>query len=350
MRDSLYARLEGTSVTDTPAPDVAALAALHVAQRVPDPAHIAKLPKPTRKTNEKARCNECGGWHGMPAVHLDYCGHAEVTDILLAADPLWTWEPLSVGPDGTPVVIFRDGTAVMWIRLTVHGHTRPGVGTAPAGKDELEKELIGDALRNAAMRFGVGTSLWSKAEGVERQVEADLPVLASRDHLAAIEAALAGLKDDARGEVKGWWTQQGFPPLRSGRLTEPQAETILDHFDGIARSVAADGPPEPATDDGPPDGLGAPESGTGASEDGIPSSPPAGDVAGWLIARAAAMNAVSLRASLRAGGGKAPAGGIEVLRQAWAIDQMEQLARGTCWAVGGGAVEVEGLAFIRGES
>jgi hypothetical protein len=53
----------------------------------------------------------------------------------------------------------------MWIRLTVCGVTRLGYGH-PDGKKggDAIKELIGDALRNAAMRFGAALDLWHKGE------------------------------------------------------------------------------------------------------------------------------------------------------------------------------------------
>lgn len=47
---------------------------------------IGKLPKPTKADNPKGECRECGGWHGLPAVHLDYVGHAAATDRLLSVD------------------------------------------------------------------------------------------------------------------------------------------------------------------------------------------------------------------------------------------------------------------------
>jgi hypothetical protein len=50
----------------------------------------------------------------------------------------------------------------LWIRLTVLGVTRLGFGSVDPGKDDLEKQLIGDAHRNAAMRFGVALDLWNK--------------------------------------------------------------------------------------------------------------------------------------------------------------------------------------------
>lgn len=129
---------------------------------------ISKLPKPTKRENQKGKCSECGGWHGLPAVHLDYLGHADVTLALIAIDPLWTWEPAAVDVDsGGPMVTLQGGRLVMWAKLTVLGKTIMGVGTVEEGKAEPEKELIGDFLRNAAMRFGVGTALWSKSDSAD---------------------------------------------------------------------------------------------------------------------------------------------------------------------------------------
>lgn len=91
---------------------------------------------------------------------LDYVGHAAVTARLLEVDPLWTWEPLAVEESGLPRF---DPVGGLWIRLTVLGVTRLGYGDT-AGKKGANavKEAIGDAIRNAAMRFGVALDLWSK--------------------------------------------------------------------------------------------------------------------------------------------------------------------------------------------
>lgn len=126
--------------------------------------HISKLPKPYKKDSPKGNCKECGGYHGLPAVHLDYVGHAALTDRLLDVDPFWTWEPLAT-KDGLPLF---DGTGGLWIRLTICGVTRLGYGNAEnkAYMDigAREKEVIGDALRNAAMRFGAALELWHKGD------------------------------------------------------------------------------------------------------------------------------------------------------------------------------------------
>lgn len=158
--------------------------------REPFPAHqISKLPKPTKKQTDdlKAamdkkdfslgiRCELCGAWHHKDVVHLDYVGHAALTDRLLDADPNWFWEPVAFR-DGLPAF---DSTGGLWIKLTVCAVTRLGYGHA-AGKPNQdpgarEKEVIGDALRNAAMRFGAALDLWHKGDlHGDAESESDAP-------------------------------------------------------------------------------------------------------------------------------------------------------------------------------
>jgi len=107
-------------------------------------------------------------------VSLDYVGHAEITKMLIEIDPMWTWEP-AAWVDGRPAthkqlgqIKKRDGTIIevptisMWGRLTLLGVTRVAVGSVDAHKPDLDKELVSDFLRNAAMRFGLCLSLWAK--------------------------------------------------------------------------------------------------------------------------------------------------------------------------------------------
>ena len=141
--------------------------------REPFPAHqISKLPKPTAQQTKDVkddykkgiRCKICGSWHHPDVVHLDYVGHAALTDRLLDADPSWSWEPAAFR-DGLPAF---DQSGGLWIKLTIGGVTRLGYGHA-ATKPNMdpgarEKETIGDALRNAAMRFGAALDLWHKGD------------------------------------------------------------------------------------------------------------------------------------------------------------------------------------------
>jgi hypothetical protein len=87
---------------------------------------------------------------------LDYVGHAAVTDRLLTVDPEWSWEPLAYDEQGLPAY---DRAGGLWIKLTVLGTTRFGYGDGPD-----PKQRIGDAIRNASMRFGVALDLWTKGE------------------------------------------------------------------------------------------------------------------------------------------------------------------------------------------
>lgn len=154
--------------------------------RVPFSAnHISKLPKPTKaqtdavKADFKAgiRCKDCGAWHHPDVQHLDYVGHAALTDRLLDVDPEWTWEPVAFTEAGLPAF---DAGGGLWIRLTVLNVTRLGYGHAASKQNAdpgaREKEVIGDALRNAAMRFGAALDLWHKgdlhADEVDQAVEA----------------------------------------------------------------------------------------------------------------------------------------------------------------------------------
>lgn len=141
--------------------------------REPFPSHqISKLPKPTKAQTDAVkadfkvgiRCQVCGAWHHKDVVHLDYVGHAALTDRLLDADPAWHWQPLAFA-NGLPAF---DQSGGLWIKLSLCGVERLGYGHAAAkpGQDPgaREKEVIGDALRNAAMRFGAALDLWHKGD------------------------------------------------------------------------------------------------------------------------------------------------------------------------------------------
>jgi len=95
-------------------------------------------------------------------LQLDYVSHAWVTDRLLQVDPAWGWKPLAFTDAGLPAF---DSNGGLWIELTVCGVTRYGYGE-PQGRDKFDqtKGAIGNAIRNAAMRFGVALDLWAKEQ------------------------------------------------------------------------------------------------------------------------------------------------------------------------------------------
>ena len=160
-----------------------------------EPHQIGKLPKLTcpdcRRSDikqcdqhRKQTCSECSNWISPAHIHLDYVGHADITDRFLAVDPEWDWEPVTrdIDPDilraaietGNPEIVRLvidsappkpDGNGGMWMRVTIAGVTRLGYGDAGGkrGADAV-KVAIGDGLRNAGMRFGAGLDMWRKGD------------------------------------------------------------------------------------------------------------------------------------------------------------------------------------------
>jgi hypothetical protein len=165
--------------------------------------------------HRRIKCKECDSRITDAHLHIDYVGHADVTARLLNVDPGWFWEPMAFGPDGLPAV---DKIGGLWIKLTVCGVTRPGYGSADGktGGDAI-KEAIGDALRNAAMRFGVALDLWSKTKvvidapgnakirkGTSQTGEPDPEAASIRRTIAAVGAQRGYTIDELAAEFAQW--------------------------------------------------------------------------------------------------------------------------------------------------
>lgn len=162
-----------------------------------EPHQISKLPKPTKKQTDEVkadykkgiRCKDCGAWHHPDVIHLDYVGHAALTDRLLDCDLYWHWEPLAFDEKGLPRF---DENGGLWIKLTICGQTRLGYGNAQHSDSKevgsREKEVIGDALRNAAMRFGAALELWHKGDLHKDKEEVDEG--ANTEPKSSIQAAI----------------------------------------------------------------------------------------------------------------------------------------------------------------
>lgn len=111
---------------------------------VPDPKIVSKLPK--------------GG------ITLDFVGHADITRILIEVDPHWNIEPVAYDEAGLPAAKKIGNMIQAGFRMTLFGQTRYCVGSVEERKSDIGKELVSDAIRNGAMRFGISLSLWTKAE------------------------------------------------------------------------------------------------------------------------------------------------------------------------------------------
>ena len=210
--------------------------------RAPFPAHqISKLPKPTKAQTEAVkadfkagiRCKICGAWHHPDVIHLDYVGHAALTDRLLDADNIWTWEPLAMSPDGLPVM---DNMGGMWIRLTVCGVTRLGYGHAgeKQGGDAI-KEVIGDALRNAAMRFGAALELWHKGDLHVEEIDT-----AALDKLCADLVQLHYEEKDSVQACVLWYDNE---LIRTSNAAREYAWSQLREYKALRSAIKANKPP-----------------------------------------------------------------------------------------------------------
>lgn len=156
--------------------------------------------------HKKTQCGECGAYTSPRHIHLDYVGHADVTRRLIETDPEWSWEPVERDVDpqilaaaiatGNPDMVKavldaappkfevdEHGNPVgLWIYLTVLGVTRRGYGSCPSSQSDAAKVLIGDALRNAAMRFGVALDLWAKGDRADPAAENAVAAPGRRAH------------------------------------------------------------------------------------------------------------------------------------------------------------------------
>lgn len=136
-----------------------------VALRAPfPPEQVGKLPK-GKERDPKSDCSVCGGYHGQGMFHLDYVGHAWITERLNAFGGDWRLRRVD-GPN------FPDDRLVwMEVELEIGGVVRSEVGCASLGKEEWPKLLWSDALTRAAMRHGIGLSMWQKDTpvGVDRE-------------------------------------------------------------------------------------------------------------------------------------------------------------------------------------
>lgn len=194
--------------------------------------------------HEKSKCPICKAYVSERHIHIDYVGHADATARLLDTDPDWNWEPKhrDIDPSalaaavasGNPEVVRMvlenappkydldsDGDPVgLWINLTVCGTTRPGYGSVPSGQNDAVKVLIGDAIRNAAMRFGVALDLWAKGDRADPAQE--------NATASGGQAVRNGKASRPAGDA--WENAQPAPPRRNGqqngggRVSRPSQE------------------------------------------------------------------------------------------------------------------------------
>lgn len=230
---------------------------------------LERLPKPlSRDDRNKGRCEDlgdrpnpysadgfyCGGWHAR-SVHLTYVGHAGITTRLnqVLTPGGWQFGPLAQTQEGLPFMARGE----FWATLTIKD---PDTGEAVSKTDlaanfNSTQEAWGDALRRCAMRFGVGTYLWSKSEAAHAQAQYAEPLPeqppaeqrsqaqppqqqpeaqsqaapALKPHQAILQDRLGALGPDATAEIRAWWGEQNLPFLKD--MDEWEAQAVMTYLD-----------------------------------------------------------------------------------------------------------------------
>jgi hypothetical protein len=123
------------------------------------------------------------------------------------------------------------GTKLMWCRLTIDGVSRVDVGESPKG---FSKDLVSDALKRAAVPFGVGVSCYALPQ-------ITINVSDARDRI----------KIRGKGEKRTIvLTDYGHETLRTGYARWLEAHGIdrfgppLDHGDVVGATLDEDAPEE----------------------------------------------------------------------------------------------------------
>lgn len=204
-----------------------------------DPDWIEKLPKQLKRGDErKARCEDtaagrtvsadghyCGGWHAR-SMHLDYVGHAGITMRLNedVGPENWSLEPMGTNDAGLPIYTGKE----FWVALRILGVVKYDLAESFAST----QEAWGDGLRRAAMRFGIGTALWSKSDyafnsrvNSEEVAAAPAPDVPTAEHVTVLRERIAGLVDEHRQALATWWGKADLPKIDS---LSPQQAAVVD--------------------------------------------------------------------------------------------------------------------------
>jgi hypothetical protein len=162
-------------------------------------------------------------------LQLDYVSHAWVTDRLLKVDPTWNWEPVAFDEAGLPKF---DENGGLWIKLTVCGVTRFGYGE-PATRDKYDqkKSAIGNAVRNAAMRYGVALDLWAKEAPAETA-----PAPKATKELSTATQKMIERINNAGSLVE---LSEVVPLIQSGEFTEGEKRNLRLIFDNKKTGLGA---------------------------------------------------------------------------------------------------------------
>lgn len=186
------------------------------------------------------------GWRDRNGnQHLvEYVEWHTVTDILDRLAPTWCHAVRSIVQVGDIVAVT--------CAITIHGVTREGVGTGTAENETGVKKAEHDALKRAAIKFGIARELYTResevieatgrAPGVEPEDASGMP----RDPRAKSMADL--LTPKQLGMIRALSREAGVDPdeecqkvarVRTEELSKRAASSFIDHLKGLQHKPAS---------------------------------------------------------------------------------------------------------------
>lgn len=166
---------------------------------------------------------------------VEYVEWHTVADILDRLAPTWSHSVRGIVQIGDMVAV----TAA----ITVDGVTREGVGTGTADNETGIKKAEHDALKRAAIKFGIGRELYQReSEVIEREGSGPQPGDFPKDPLAKSMADLVTPKQ--LGMIRALAREAGVDPeeesqsvmrVRTEELSKRAASTFIDHLKGLGR-------------------------------------------------------------------------------------------------------------------
>ncbi|MEW6208786.1 MAG: Rad52/Rad22 family DNA repair protein [Acidobacteriota bacterium] len=165
------------------------------------------------------------GWVDAEGEHwIDYIEWQTAADMLDRVCADWSYEVRDVTVIGDMVAV----TAA----ITIKGVTRCGVGVGSAADEKGIKRAETDALRRAAVKFGLARSLYQRGDA-KRRIRAvqDGQSPATEKQLAAIYAIAKAKSLDAQLESHALFREE------PEKLTRSAASELIDHLRNVRVSA-----------------------------------------------------------------------------------------------------------------
>jgi len=169
---------------------------------------------------------------------VEYVEWHTVADILDRVAPTWSHSVRNIVQIGDMVAVT--------VAITVDGVTREGVGTGTADNETGIKKAEHDALKRAAIKFGIARELYQReSEVIERDGAGPQPGDFPRDPLAKSMADLVTPKQ--LGMVRALAREAGVDAeeecqaqmrCRTEELSKRAASSFIDHLKGLQNEAA----------------------------------------------------------------------------------------------------------------